>query len=90
MYNILAYLYSYIFYYWLLGKIKQLRDVRDARDTAVAILNKVKTKKTIFNTILNIIKRVLAFIFLRIILNCQEYEEKYLKDIEFDNIYISK
>ncbi|XP_050303167.1 protein sneaky-like isoform X2 [Anthonomus grandis grandis] len=73
-----------------LGKVKQLRDVRDARDTAVAILNKVKGKKEIFESIFNIIKRILAFIFLKIILSCQDYEEKYLKDIEFDNIYLTK
>ncbi|ENN75308.1 hypothetical protein YQE_08085, partial [Dendroctonus ponderosae] len=73
-----------------IGKIKQLRDLRDARDTSVAILQHVKSKQAIFNSIFNIIKRVLAFVFLKIILNCQEYEEKYLKDIEFDNVYITK
>ncbi|KAL1514090.1 hypothetical protein ABEB36_003409 [Hypothenemus hampei] len=73
-----------------IGKIKQLRDVRDARDTAVAVLNHVKSKQEIFQSIFNIIKRLLAFIFLRIIINCQDYQEKYLTDNEFDNIYVTK
>lgn len=70
--------------------MKQIRDLRDARDTSVAILKQVKGKQVILYSIFNIIKRLLAFIFLRIILNCQDYEEKYLKDLEFDNIYVTK
>ncbi|XP_030768206.1 protein sneaky [Sitophilus oryzae] len=73
-----------------IGKIKQLRDIRDVRDTAVAILHKVEAKKAILAQILNIIKRILAFVFLRVILASQNYQEKYLKDLEFDNIYISR
>ncbi|KAF7271176.1 hypothetical protein GWI33_015914 [Rhynchophorus ferrugineus] len=73
-----------------LGKIKQLRDVRDARDTAVAILHKVKKKKTVLSQILNIIKRIIAFVFLKVIIASQDYQERYLNDIEFDNIYVSK
>ncbi|CAG9772832.1 unnamed protein product [Ceutorhynchus assimilis] len=73
-----------------IGKIKQLRDLRDARDTASAILHNVKNKKAFFDTISNIIKRLLVLVFIRVIFSSQTYEEKFLKDIEFDNCYISK
>ncbi|KAJ8959960.1 hypothetical protein NQ318_009393 [Aromia moschata] len=73
-----------------IGRIKQLRDVRDARDTAVAVMHTVNSKRAILNNILVIIKRLLAFVFLRIIIESQKYHDKYLRDIEFDNIYITK
>lgn len=73
-----------------LPKMKQLLDVRDARDTAVAVLHTVQEKKSLVSTFLVIVKRILAFVFLRVILQSQSYHDKYLRDIEFDNIYITK
>lgn len=73
-----------------IGKIKQLKDLRDARDTAVAVLHVVNSKKALLMQILRILKRILAFVFLRIILDSQSYHDKYLRDIEYDNIYITK
>lgn len=73
-----------------LGKIKQLADIRDAKDTAKAVLHEVNSRKTLLDTFLVILKRLLAFIFLRIILNAQQYHDRYLRDIEFDNNYITK
>lgn len=71
-------------------KIKQMADIRDATDTAKAVLHDVKSKKDILDSLLVILKRMLAFIFLRIIINAQKYHDKFLRDIEFDNIYITK
>lgn len=71
-------------------KIKQLADIRDATDTAKAVLHDVNAKKTILDGFLIILKRLLAFIFLRIIINAQKYHDKFLRDIEFDNIYITR
>lgn len=73
-----------------IGKIKQLRDVRDARDTAVAVLHTVNEKKSLLFSFLVILKRLLAFVFLRIIIQSQNYHDKYLRDIEFDNIFITR
>ncbi|XP_023017807.1 ubiquitin protein ligase sneaky isoform X2 [Leptinotarsa decemlineata] len=73
-----------------LGKLKPLTDIRDARDTAKAILHDVNEKKAMLMQVLKIIKRILAFVFLRIVLESQNYHDKYLRDIEFDNIYITK
>lgn len=73
-----------------IGRIKQLTDIRDATDTAKAVLHEVKSKKSLLDTFLIILKRLLAFIFLRIILNAQQYHDRYLRDVEFDNIYITK
>ncbi|KAJ8920140.1 hypothetical protein NQ315_011799 [Exocentrus adspersus] len=73
-----------------LGKIKQLRDLRDARDTAVAVLHTVKEKRELLSKFLVVVKRVLAFVFLRILLQSQKYHDQWLRDIEFDNIYITR
>ncbi|KAK5645220.1 hypothetical protein RI129_006520 [Pyrocoelia pectoralis] len=71
-------------------KIKELVDVRQATDTAKAVLHTVKQKKVLLDELLTFLKRMLAFIFLRIILNAQQYHDKYLREIEYDNIYITK
>lgn len=73
-----------------IGKIKYLSDIRTASDTAKAVLHDVQSKKSILDEILIILKRILAFIFLKIILNAQKYHDSYLRDIEFDNFYITK
>lgn len=71
-------------------KIKQLEDVRDAADTAKSVLHDVQLRKNILDQILVLLKRILAFVFLKIILDSQNYQDKYLRDIEFDNFYITK
>ncbi|KAJ8978448.1 hypothetical protein NQ317_017651 [Molorchus minor] len=58
-----------------IGLFKNMRDVRDARDTAVAVMHVVNNKRDMLNKILVI---------------SQKYHDKYLRDIEFDNIYITK
>lgn len=73
-----------------LTKIKQLVDLRDASDTAKAVLHEVNTKKTVLDSLLILLKRILVFIFLRIILSAQKYHDRYLRDIEFDNVYVTK
>lgn len=73
-----------------LTKIKQLVDLRGASDTAKAVLHEVNAKKTLLDSFLVVLKRVLAFIFLRIILNAQYYHDHYLRDIQFDNVYITR
>lgn len=73
-----------------IGKLNNVLDVRDAADTAKTVLHAVEQKKVFLDTFFTIMKRALAFICLKIIINAQSYLEKYLKDIEFDNIYITK
>ncbi|XP_028137332.2 protein sneaky [Diabrotica virgifera virgifera] len=73
-----------------LEHIKALKDIRDAKDTAKSIWHEVNSKRRIVLQVLVIAKRMLAFIFLKILLESQKYHDKYLRDIEFDNVYISK
>lgn len=73
-----------------IGKIKYVKDIRDARDTAAAVMHSVSSKRELLRAILLVLKRILAFVFLRIIIVSQNYHDKYLRDIEFDNIYITK
>lgn len=70
-------------------KFKELIDLRDTRDSAKAILHKVAQKKKFLNQIFVILKRLLAFVFLRVIINAQVYHDKYLREIEWDNFYIT-
>lgn len=73
-----------------LTKIRQLVDLRDASDTAKAVLHEVDSRKSLLDAFFVILKRVLVFIFLRVILNAQQYHDHYLRDIQFDNVYITK
>lgn len=73
-----------------IAKIRQLADLRDATDTAKAVVHDVKAKKEVLDAVLVILKRLLAFVFLRIFINAQKYHDRYLRDIEFDNFYITR
>ncbi|XP_068084359.1 protein sneaky [Anabrus simplex] len=64
-------------------------DIREAADTAEAIAHDFQAKKTLVDMFLMVIKRALSFIFIKIILEAQEYHDKFLTDIEFDNMYLT-
>lgn len=70
-------------------KIKQFIDIKNTRDAAKSILHTVNIKKEMMHKLLVIMKRILAFAFLRIIINASNYLDKYLQDIQFDNYYIT-
>ncbi|PSN40459.1 hypothetical protein C0J52_24392 [Blattella germanica] len=70
--------------------IPKLIDVREAMDTAKGVINDFERKKVVLETILIICSRLLAFLFIIIIINAQRYHDNYLSDIEFDNIYITR
>lgn len=71
-------------------KIKELDDIRDASQTARAVLHDVQKKKSILDTLLILLKRILAFVFLKVIVSAQKYHDTYLRDIEFDNFYLTR
>ncbi|CAH0555000.1 unnamed protein product [Brassicogethes aeneus] len=71
-------------------KLPKVKELLDAKEAAKAVLHDVILKKEIIMGILVVMKRLLAFLFLRVLLNCQKYHDKYLRDIEYDNQYISK
>ncbi|XP_018335515.1 E3 ubiquitin-protein ligase DCST1 [Agrilus planipennis] len=71
-------------------KVPQLLDYRDASDTAKAMMHDVQRKKDILDKIIKLLMRLLAFVFLKIIIKSQTYHDKYLREIQFDNIYITK
>lgn len=73
-----------------LPKIKPPINVQDADDVAKAVLHDVKAKKAILDGLLVVVKRLLAFMFLKILISSQTYHDKYLRDIEFDNIYVTR
>lgn len=64
-------------------------DTYTAADVATAIVHDFDVRKRMIDDVITFIKRGLSFIFIRIILDAQNYHEKYLTDIEFDNIYVS-
>lgn len=73
-----------------IGKLKYLTDIRGASDTAKAVMHDVQSKKTILDEIFVIVKRILAFVFLKLLFDSQKYHDAYLRDIEFDNFYITR
>ncbi|XP_044013553.1 protein sneaky, partial [Aphidius gifuensis] len=64
-------------------------DLRGADDTAKAIMHDFNVRRQLFDSIMTIIKRCLAFVFLKIIISAQNYHDSYLTDIEHDNHYIT-
>ncbi|XP_011307932.1 DC-STAMP domain-containing protein 1-like [Fopius arisanus] len=64
-------------------------DLRDAGDTAKAVLHDFNIRRHFFDTVMTLLKRCLAFVFLKIILSAQDYHDRYLTDIEHDNHYIT-
>ncbi|KAG7203236.1 hypothetical protein KM043_010337 [Ampulex compressa] len=64
-------------------------DMQDATDAAKAVMHEFSVRRRIFESIMLIVKRCLSFVFLKIILSAQRYHEKYLAEIEHDNIYVT-
>lgn len=54
-----------------------------------AVMHEFAVRKRLFESVMTLIKRCMSFVFLKIILSAQSYNEKYLRDIEFDNIYVT-
>ncbi|XP_076235359.1 protein sneaky [Calliopsis andreniformis] len=73
-------------------KIKKppvILDVQDAADAAKAVMYQFSARRRLFESIMVTLKRCLSFVFLKIILSAQTYHDKYLDDIEHDNIYVT-
>lgn len=70
-------------------KIDKIRDLTEFHDSAKMVLREVKKKKAVMDDVMLIFKRILAFIVLRILFQAQNYLNRYLSDIRFDNFYIT-
>ncbi|KAK2574982.1 hypothetical protein KPH14_008745 [Odynerus spinipes] len=65
-------------------------DIHDATSVAAAVMHDFEVRKKFFESVITFIKRCLSFVFLKIILSAQKYHDKYLTEIEFDNIYVTR
>ena len=64
-------------------------DIYGASDTAKAVMHDYNVRKNLFDGVMTLIKRCLAFVFIKIILNAQNYHDSYLTEIEHDNHYVT-
>ncbi|KAK0164432.1 hypothetical protein PV328_003063 [Microctonus aethiopoides] len=64
-------------------------DLHDASDTAKTVLHKFNERRNFFDSSMRLLKRCLALIFLKVIHSAQQYHDRYLSDIEYDNNYIT-
>ncbi|KAK9310033.1 hypothetical protein QLX08_000508 [Tetragonisca angustula] len=64
-------------------------DLQDSTYAAKAVIHEFAVRRRLFESVMTIVKRCLSFVFLKIILNAQTYHDKYLTDIEFDNVYVT-
>ncbi|CAK9814408.1 Protein sneaky [Anthophora quadrimaculata] len=64
-------------------------DLQDSAYAAKAVIHQFKARQKLFESVMTIIKRCLSFVFLKIILSAQNYHDKYLTEIEHDNIYVT-
>ncbi|KAK6639398.1 hypothetical protein RUM43_007671 [Polyplax serrata] len=65
-------------------------NVKSAADVVRKITKTFDDKKTIFDVVILLIKRLLALMYLRVVYQAAQYHENYLTDIEYDNKYITK
>ncbi|XP_029676466.1 protein sneaky-like isoform X2 [Formica exsecta] len=70
-------------------KMPVILDLHDATDAAQAVMHEFNSRRKILESVMMIIKRCLSFVFLRIIMNAQTYHDKYLNEIEHDNVYVT-
>ncbi|XP_044755627.1 protein sneaky [Coccinella septempunctata] len=73
-----------------LSKVRHLINLQDTADTAKAIEHDVNEKKKMLDMIFISLKRMLAFVLLYIIVKSQNYHDQFLRNIEYDNVYITK
>ncbi|XP_054001811.1 protein sneaky isoform X2 [Hylaeus anthracinus] len=66
-----------------------IMDLKDSVYAAKAVMSEFDVRKRFFESVMVIIRRCLSFVFLKIILNAQSYHDKYLTDIEHDNVYVT-
>ncbi|XP_053970630.1 protein sneaky-like isoform X2 [Hylaeus volcanicus] len=66
-----------------------IMDLKDSVYAAKAVTSEFNVRKQFFESVMVIIRRCLSFVFLKIILNAQSYHDKYLTDIEHDNVYVT-
>ncbi|XP_043271509.1 protein sneaky-like [Venturia canescens] len=64
-------------------------DVYGPSDTAKAVLHDFNIRKEFFDTVMTLLKRCLAFVFVKIIFSAQNYHDSYLTDIDYDNCYVT-
>ncbi|XP_043494765.1 protein sneaky-like [Polistes fuscatus] len=65
-------------------------DIHDTTSAAKAMIHDFDARRKLFESVMTFAKRCLSLIFLSIILNAQKYHDRYLTDIEFDNIYVTR
>ncbi|XP_011864564.1 PREDICTED: DC-STAMP domain-containing protein 1-like [Vollenhovia emeryi] len=70
-------------------KMPVILDLHDATDAAQAVMHEFNSRRRVFESVMMIIKRCLSFVFLRIIVSAQTYHEKYLSEIEHDNVCVT-
>ncbi|XP_012271973.1 E3 ubiquitin-protein ligase DCST1 [Orussus abietinus] len=66
-----------------------LVDAYEATDAAKAVMHDFNVRRRLFDGGMVLLKRCLAFVFLKIVLSAQDYHDGYLRDIEHDNVYVT-
>ncbi|KAI4492143.1 hypothetical protein M0802_010040 [Mischocyttarus mexicanus] len=73
-----------------LNIVPPVLDIRDATTATKAMMHDFDVRRKLFESVMTFAKRCLSLVFLNIILNAQKYHDRYLTDIEFDNIYVTR
>ncbi|XP_055371591.1 protein sneaky [Condylostylus longicornis] len=68
---------------------KNIPGVISAQETGERVVKSFNAKIKLFEFCIEIINRILAFIFVRLVINSYKYNKMYLKNIDFDNLYIT-
>ncbi|CAB3229036.1 unnamed protein product [Arctia plantaginis] len=69
---------------------RELYDIQDAKETGERVIHAFEEKITLMGTVAVALNLYVAFLFLRILVAAVNYHDRYLTNIEYDNIYITK
>ncbi|CAD7092213.1 unnamed protein product, partial [Hermetia illucens] len=68
---------------------KEIPGVKNIDETRKELTEKFVKNKSAFDYCMKIVKRILAFIFIKVIIHAISYQRQYVNNIEADNIYVT-
>ncbi|KAK3925637.1 Protein sneaky [Frankliniella fusca] len=65
-------------------------DVHGADDVALAMAHDMKRSRNILDTAMGIARKILGFMVIGILFGAQDYHDRYVSDLKFDNRYVTE
>ncbi|XP_052125479.1 protein sneaky [Frankliniella occidentalis] len=70
--------------------IAPIVDVHGADDVALAMAHDMQRSRVILDTAMGVARKVLGFMVIGVLFGAQDYHDRYLSDLSFDNRYVTE